>query len=260
MEPRKTLNIATFNIRYDNAGDGPNAWPNRREWVRDLIDYHEFDIVGVQEALAHQLDFLSEKRLEAVGVGREDGKRAGEFSAILFDRKRFQKRDSGTFWLSETPDVPSKGWDASLPRVCTWVRLHDRESGRDLFHFNTHFDHRGTVAREKSAQLVADKMAKMAGSEAALLTGDFNLTPETKPIKLLAGILRDSRAVTESKPYGPVGTFSGFDVQRPLEAPIDYIFVNPKVRVLKFAVVPDNWGQRYPSDHLPVAIKAEILP
>ncbi|HVK06083.1 MAG TPA: endonuclease/exonuclease/phosphatase family protein [Armatimonadaceae bacterium] len=258
-----TLNIASFNIRYDTPNDGPNAWPNRKERVRALLDYHEIALLGVQEALAHQLDYLTESgsRFDFVGVGRDDAKRAGEFSAVLYDRKRLQKRDGGTFWLSETPDKPSKGWDAQLNRICSWARLRDREGGdREFFLFNTHFDHRGVVARERSADVILAKIESIAGKEPAVLTGDFNLTPDTAPIKKLASALRDAREASERKSYGPAGTFNGFDLQRPLEAPIDYIFVNRRVRVLKHAVLPDNWDQRYPSDHCPVAATIEFLP
>ncbi|MBC8138428.1 MAG: endonuclease/exonuclease/phosphatase family protein [Fibrella sp.] len=256
-----SVNIATFNIRYDNPGDGVNAWPNRKEWVRDLMDYHAFDIVGVQEALANQVDFLAGGRFDYVGVGRDDGKRAGEFAALFYDRKRFARRESGTFWLSETPDVPSKGWDADLNRVCSWARLADKESGdRDFFVFNTHFDHKGVVARERSAELILARIKTIAGKKPFFLTGDFNLTPDTVPVRKLAAELRDSRAVTETKPYGPFGTANGFDINRPLDTHIDYIFVSPGIRVLKYAVLPDNWGLRYPSDHLPVLIRAEIMP
>lgn len=255
------LNIATFNIRYDNPKDGVNAWPNRREWVRDLMDYHDFDVVGVQEALVHQLEFLTEKRLAFVGVGRDDAKRAGEFSAILYDKQRLRAVDSGTFWLSETPDVPSKGWDAQLKRVCTWARLQERTSGRELYLFNTHFDHKGAVARERSAGVILEKIAALAGKSApVVLTGDFNAVPDSPPVRRVAAVLRNAREATESRPYGPHGTFQGFDTTRALEAPIDYIFVNARLRVLKFATLPDNWGQRYPSDHLPLVAKVEILP
>jgi endonuclease/exonuclease/phosphatase family metal-dependent hydrolase len=252
------LNVATYNIRYDTASDGINAWPNRREWVRDLMDYHEFDIVGIQEALVHQLEFLTEQRFDFVGVGRDDGKRAGEFSAILFDKNRFEKRDTGTFWLSETPDVPSKSWDSSLNRICTWVRLRNRATKKEFYQFNTHFDHKGTVAREKAADIILQKIEAIAGKNTFFLTGDFNLTPNTAPIQRLSAALRNARTVSETKPYGPVGTWNSFNTQHPLDSQIDFIFVSPQVKVLRYAVLPDSWGQRYPSDHLPIAIKAEF--
>ncbi|GAB4451741.1 MAG: endonuclease/exonuclease/phosphatase family protein [Armatimonadaceae bacterium] len=254
------FHIASFNLRYENIKDGVNAWMHRKEWVRHLIDYHEFDIVGAQEALVSQVKFLSEKRLDYVGVGRDDGKEAGEFAPVFFDRKRLERRDSGTFWLSETPDKPSVGWDANLPRICSWVRLRERETGLEFFVFNTHFDHVGNIAREKAANLLLEKMPQIAGNRPLILTGDFNLGPETPPIRRLSASLRHAREHTELPPYGPVGTFSGFDVTRPLETAIDHIFVSRGIRVLKYAVLPDQWNQRYPSDHLPVAVKLEIPP
>lgn len=251
-----TINIATFNIRYDTAKDGSNAWPHRRQRVRDLIEYHEFDIVGVQEALAHQADFLAEGRLDYVGVGRDDGKRAGEFAPVFYDRNRFKPQESGTFWLSDTPDIVSRGWDAACLRVCTWVRL--QSASDDFFVFNTHFDHRGTMAQEHSADLILQKIKQIAGATPFFLTGDFNLTPDTAPIRRIASELRDCREITETKPYGPAGTFNGFNLLGRLESPIDYIFISSGVRVFKYAALADNWDQRFSSDHLPVAVRAEI--
>jgi endonuclease/exonuclease/phosphatase family metal-dependent hydrolase len=255
-----TFNIATFNLRYDTASDGINAWGNRREWVRDLIRYHGFDIFGIQEGLANQVDFLAEDgTFDYVGGGRDDGKRAGEFSAIYYNKKRFKRHEFGTFWLSPTPDVPSKGWDASLNRICTWAKLSDHASrGRDFYVFNTHFDHRGEEARRKSAELILEKIKAIAGNKPFFFTGDLNSTPETPQIKLLSAELRNSRVATETKPYGPYGTANGFDINRPLDMHIDYIFVSKGIRVFKYAVLPDQWDKRYPSDHLPVVIEAEL--
>lgn len=252
------LNVASYNIRNDNKGDGINAWSNRREWLRDLLDYHEFDVVGVQEALVHQLEFLTEGRFDFVGIGRDDGEKAGEFAPILFDRNRFETQDSGTFWLSETPEVPSKSWDSSLNRICTWACLRNRATGKSFFTFNTHFDHQGSIAREKAAEIILQKIAAIAGENPFFLTGDFNLTPDTAPIQRLSAALRNARTVTETKPYGPFGTFNGFDIMCPLDTLIDHIFVSPDVTVLRYAVLPDNWALRYPSDHLPVTIRAEF--
>lgn len=252
------LNLATFNIRYDNARDGVNAWPNRREWVRELIDYHDLHIIGVQEALAHQIEFLAQGRFAFVGIGRDDGKKAGEFAPILYDQKRFERLTDQTFWLSETPEKPSRGWDAALNRICTWIQLRDRVTGRSFFVFNTHFDHRGVVAREKSAELLLKQAETIAGQSPFFITGDFNLDTESVPIRTLGTVLRNAHDVSETKPYGPTGTFNGFDFQNPPTGPIDHIFVNRPVRVLKYAVLPDNWNHRYPSDHLPVAIRAEV--
>ena len=194
-----------------------------------------------------------------VGVGRDDGKRVGEFAPVFYDRNRFNPEDSDTFWLSETPDIVSRGWDADCLRICTWVRLHDTlVPGSSFFVFNTHFDHRGPVAQDRSADLILQKIRAIAGETPFFLTGDFNLTPDTAPIRRIASELRDCREVTETKPYGPAGTFNGFNLHGSLETPIDYIFTSRGVRVFKYATLPDNWDQRFSSDHLPVAVCAEI--
>jgi endonuclease/exonuclease/phosphatase family metal-dependent hydrolase len=251
--------IATFNIRYDNTRDGEDGWMHRRERVRDLIAYHEFDIVGVQEAKSHQADFLAEGPLSYVGVGREDGERVGEIAAVFYNPERFTQHEWGTFWLSETPEKPSRGWDAVCTRVCTWVRLEDtQDGGRDFYIFNTHLDHEGPLAQEKGADLILQRIQTIAGDKPFFLMGDFNLEPSSPTIQKLSKELRNAREVSEAKPYGPKGTFNNFDIQSGLQEPIDYIFLSPQIRVRKFAVLPDNWGQRYASDHLPVVIRAEI--
>ena len=150
------LRLMTFNIRYDTATDGRNAWPNRREAVAGLIRFHRPDILGLQEVQAHQQDWLlsSLPGFLAIGVGRDDGKSGGEFSPLFIKRERFELHDSGTFWLSTTPGEPSKSWDAAFPRIATWARLTDRVSGNDYLAVNTHWDHRGEEARIQSANLV----------------------------------------------------------------------------------------------------------
>ncbi|MES2464919.1 MAG: endonuclease/exonuclease/phosphatase family protein [Armatimonadota bacterium] len=253
------INIATFNIRNDNLLDGWNAWMFRRAWVREIIDRNKLDIVGIQEAKANQVDYLAAGRLDFVGVGRDDGKRGGEFAPIFYDRRRFQHLRSGTFWLSETPDVVSRGWDAGHNRVCTWVSLKDRSSGGPpFFVFNTHLDNKGAVARERSVALILQRIRSIAGATPFFLIGDFNLRPQTPPIRLLSSTLRNSRLVTETKPAGPDGTANGFDVNRPLTTRIDYIFASPTVRVLSYAVLKEIRNGRYASDHLPVVVSAFI--
>jgi endonuclease/exonuclease/phosphatase family metal-dependent hydrolase len=255
-----SLNIATFNIRYDNFWDGANAWWYRRDWVRQLIDQNKFDIVGIQEAKANQVDFLNAGRLDYVGVGRDDGKRGGEFSPIFFDPKRFKPLKSGTFWLSSTPEIVSRGWDADNNRVCTWACFEDKKSPtkQHFFVFNTHLDNKGAVAREQSITLILQRIHAIAGTTPFFLTGDFNLRPNTPGINRLSKELRNSRLVSETNPTGPFGTANGFDIKSPLKTRIDYIFVSPTVRVQRYAVVKEIRNGRYPSDHLPVVIGAEI--
>jgi len=250
------INVITYNIRYNNPGDGINAWPNRKDNVKALVKFHDADILCVQEALAEQFDALSENtNFDFVGVGRDDGKRKGEFSAIYFDKTRFKKKDGGTFWLSETPDVPSKGWDAVLPRICSWVKLYDNLNKQEFIVFNTHYDHVGVKARIESAKLIKQKIQEIAPKLPVIYTGDLNVTPETEAIATIKSFLQDAKEISTEKPYGPSGTFNSFDFNSELKNRIDYIFVNKGFKVQKFAVLSDNKDKRYFSDHLPVFVR-----
>ncbi|TCC95788.1 endonuclease/exonuclease/phosphatase family protein [Pedobacter hiemivivus] len=252
-KPANYINVMSYNIRYNNTHDGENAWPNRKDNVKALIKYHDADILCVQEALALQVDQLSENtNYDRVGVGRTDGKREGEFSAIYFDKTRFVKKDGGTFWLSETPEKPSKGWDAAIVRVCTWVKLHDKWNKKDFIVFNTHYDHVGVQARIESAKLIKKKIMEIAPTLPVILTGDLNVTPETEAVATIKTFLTDTKEVTVEPAYGPEGTFNGFKFNAPLKERIDYIFVNKGFNVQKFGVLTDSKDLRYPSDHLPI--------
>ena len=259
-EPAAPINVATYNLRYNNPGDGPNAWPARKEMVKALIRYHGFDIVGTQEGLADQIDELARmEEFDHVGIGRDDGKRAGEHSAIFFRKSRFALLNKGDFWLSETPERPSLGWDATCcNRLVSWARLRERASGRTLFVFSAHFDHEGKVARRASADLVLRKMTEITRGEPAILVGDFNSTPETEQIQMLAKTLRDAFQVTQAPPYGPSGTYNGFRLDAPMRERIDYIFVDRHFDVLNYAVLSDSLQNRYPSDHHPVTARVVL--
>jgi endonuclease/exonuclease/phosphatase family metal-dependent hydrolase len=247
------VNIITYNIRLNVASDGVNAWPNRKDNVKALVKFHDADILCVQEALPEQFDALLENsNFEVVGVGREDGKRKGEFSAVYFDKDRFTKKDGGTFWLSQTPDVPSKGWDAALNRVCSWVRLFDKLNKKEFLVFNTHYDHIGVQARIESAKLLKQKIQQIAPTLPVVFTGDLNVTPETEAISTIKSFLTDAKEVSMEPAYGPNGTFNAFDFNSDLKERIDYIFVNKGFKVQKFAVLSDSKDKRYSSDHLPV--------
>lgn len=247
------INIITYNIRLNVASDGINAWPNRKDNVKALVKFHDADILCVQEALPEQFDALLENsNFDVVGVGREDGKRKGEFSAVYFDKDRFTKKDGGTFWLSETPNVPSKGWDAALNRVCSWVRLYDKSNKKEFLVFNTHYDHVGVTARIESAKLIKQKIQEIAPKLPVVFTGDLNVTPETEAIATIKSFLTDAKEITQEPAYGPEGTFNAFDFNSDLKNRIDYIFVNKGFKVQKFAVLSDSKNKRYPSDHLPV--------
>ena len=256
------MNVITFNIRYNTSNDGINAWPNRIDMVTELLKFHDADLFGMQEALYEQILDVQKNMpgFEWFGVGRDDGEKGGEFSPIFFNKSKFILIESGTFWLSETPEKPSKGWDAALNRVVTWGKFKSKVTGKIFFYYNTHFDHRGDEARKKSAELITSKIREMAGKSGypVILTGDFNLTPEAHGIANIKKYLRDSREITIAPPYGPAGTFNSFDWNAPMKDRIDYVFVNDMVDVLKYGVLTDSKDMRWPSDHLPVFVRVQL--
>ena len=252
--------IATYNIRYNNPGDSLNAWSHRKENVKALIRFHEFDIFGTQEGLIDQMNGISEMEAYArTGHGRDDGKEAGEHSAIFYKKDRFKLIESGDFWLSETPEKPGKGWDAKCcNRICSWGKFQDIQTKKIFYFFSVHFDHQGIVARKESGKLMVKKIQEIAKNAPVICVGDFNSTPETEQIQAMQTILNDSYKVTQNHPYGPVGTFNAFKFNAPMKHRIDYIFVSKGIKVLKYGVLTDAKDQRYPSDHQPVMIKAVI--
>ncbi|GAB2787227.1 endonuclease/exonuclease/phosphatase family protein [Rhabdobacter roseus] len=255
-----TINVATYNLRYNTASDGVNAWPNRKENVKALVQYHEFDLFGTQEALRGQLDDVAElKEFAFLGKGRDDGQQGGEHSAIFYRKDRFKVLESGDFWLSETPDVPGKGWDATCcNRICSWAKFQDLNTKKQFYFFSVHFDHQGVKARQESGKLMVKKIQEIAKSTPAICVGDFNSTPDTEQIKHMQTLLSDAHQVTKVPPYGPEGTFNAFKWDAPLRDRIDYIFVSPKIQVLKYGVLTDAKEQRFPSDHLPVVAKITL--
>lgn len=251
------MNVISFNIRVNVPSDGENAWPNRIEMVDGLLRFHDPDIFGLQEALYAQITDIQSglDGYEWFGVGRDDGKRGGEFSPIFYKTEKFILLEHGTFWLSETPEKPSKGWDAALNRVVTWGKFQSKVTGKHFLVFNTHFDHRGVEARKNSAILIRKKIEEMTTGKKlpVIVTGDFNLTPDEEPIIILKQYLSDSREISKEPPYGPVGTFNGFNYDvDPGSRRIDYIFVKGNISVIEYAVLTDSKNQRFPSDHFPV--------
>lgn len=259
-QPATTLNVATYNLRMNTERDGANAWPHRRELVKSLVRYHDFDVLATQEGLPDQVaDMAAMAEYAHVGRGRDDGKHAGEHSAIFFKRQRFKLLRNGDFWLSQTPDQPSLGWDATCcHRIVSWAQLQDRQSGRTFYFFSVHFDHEGQVAQRESAKLMLRKVRAIAGAEPVIVAGDFNSVPETEQIGTMKSQLADAFEISATPRYGPVGTFNAFKIDSPLDERIDYIFVSPQVKVLSYAALTDSRQGRFPSDHLPVLIKARI--
>lgn len=256
------LRVMSFNIRYNNPRDGENAWPHRRDWVAEIIRGQKTDVAGLQEAEFNQIEDL-QKRLPQYGwfgVGRDDGKKRGEFVPIFYRKDRFEVLEKDSFWLSETPEKPgSVGWDAAITRVVTWGKLKDKRTGRELYAFNTHFDHRGPKARKHSARLLLDRIKQIAGDAPVVLTGDFNAGVGSSPYKILTGksgeraklALREARAISTTEPQGPDSTWNGFSRVAPGRR-IDFIFVHGPLRVQSYRVLDEQREGRFPSDHLPV--------
>ena len=259
--PAAPLRVMSFNIRYGTAADGDNAWPRRTELVYDVIARFQPDLIGYQEVLDFQFDALVARfpELTSEGVGRDDGRRKGEFSSLAYRRDRFTRIASGTFWLSATPDVPgSKSWDAALPRICTWVRLRETASGRELVFANTHFDHRGQVARREAARVLSERLSPVAAGVPAVLTGDFNITEDTPAFKVLVDppeaswvrwidayrILHPERSPDEASFNGFKGTVRG--------ARIDFVLHTGHFRASAAAIDRHQREGRLPSDHYPV--------
>ena len=256
----QTINVATYNIRYNGQSDGVNAWPNRKGHVKALIRYHEFDIFGTQEGLIDQIKDLDEmEEFDYTGSGRDDGKEEGEHSAIFYRKDRFRLLDSGNFWLSETPEKPSFGWDAqNHRRICSWAKFKDLLLKTEFYFFSVHFDHRGVEAQFQSGTLMVEKIKEIAGKLPVICVGDFNSTPETRQIQKMKTLLNDSYDISEMPPYGPVGTFNNFDYNAKMEHRIDYIFVSAQIKVLKYGVLTDSYQLRFPSDHHPVVAKVKL--
>lgn len=256
----QNIRVATYNVRLGRANDGVNNWVNRKDKVNELIQYHDFDIMGTQEGFKDQLDdILRLKDYGYTGGGRDDGKDAGEHSAIFYKKSRFKLLSSGDFWYSETPDTPGKGWDARCcNRICSWAKFRDNATKKEFFVFNSHFDHEGVEARRNSGILLVRKMKEIAGKLPVISMGDFNSTPETEQIRHLSSHYNDAFSASVQKPYGPVGTFNAFKYDAPLNDRIDYIFVSDNIRVLKYATLTDSYHQKFPSDHLPVVADLEL--
>tara|TARA_Y100000746_G_C15448543_1_gene426088 strand:- start:241 stop:1068 length:828 start_codon:yes stop_codon:yes gene_type:complete len=248
------INIMTYNIRLDTEADGINMWDNRKEGVLSLIKEESVDILGIQEGLPSQIEYLS-KELDGysmIGEGR-DGRNNGEYSAIYYRNKKMNLIETETFWLSETPEMPSIGWDAAINRIVTLGIFKIKKSKKELIVYNTHFDHIGKIAREKSVGVILNHIKENDFQNRPLIVmGDFNLSPEDLPIELLSKELNDSFKLFPVK--NPVGTFNGFDLDSKLLDRIDYIFTkNIKITNYKHLNKKLPSGL-WPSDHLPILI------
>lgn len=258
----KPMRVLSFNIRFDNPNDGPDAWPHRKDFVTDLIRFHKIDLVGTQEGLVHQLEEMEEMMpgFAWVGVGRDDGGREGEFSAIFYDTGRFELIEEDTFWLSDNPQEPgSIGWDAAITRVATWARFIDLENNRRFFVINTHFDHVGQEARVNSAGLIIEKVTELAGDDPIVVMGDLNVTEENEAYTIFADPdsrpsdleLFDGFYHSKHGHYGPTSTWNAFREIYP-DRRIDFIFTDAAFTFLEHGILADIRDGHFPSDHLPV--------
>lgn len=262
----------TFNIRYANPNDGPDAWPHRREHVAGIIQSNRADVAGLQEALLEQVRYLAGRLSDYdwYGVGRDDGQEAGEFSPIFYRKDRFRRVEAATYWLSTTPDKPgSKSWDSSLPRILTCVKLEELQTKRSFWALNTHFDHRGETARRQSAKLIVERAGRVAGSSPVVLMGDFNCGRESAPYRLLTSAenraeggeppFRDTFTVSAAPHAGPDSTWNGFKQIEPGRV-IDFIFVRGTIDVGTHATLETKFNGRFASDHLPVMAELIVDP
>ena len=255
------VDALTFNIRYDNPRDGKDAWPKRREMVGQWLQGQAPDVVGLQEAKRHQIDDIRKiaTQYSEYGVGRDDGKSAGEHCTILYKTVRFtlDKADCGTFWLSDTPGkVASKSWGNGIPRICTWARLVEKKSKRAFYVYNVHWDHRSQPSREGAARLIGERIAKRSRpKEPVILMGDFNADETNPAIRALKakplGLIDSYRVVNPDEEA--VRTFHGFRGGKASGGKIDHVFVLPGTAKVKSAVIARYHREgRYLSDHYPV--------
>lgn len=256
------LTVMSFNVRYGTAKDGDNHWDKRKDLCASRVTHFNPDVLGLQESLAFQNDYIQQKcpGYTAIGVGRDDGKQAGEFSTLLVRAARFTVVDSGTFWLSETPEVAgSKSWDSSLPRIATWAHLKDKSAGdRPLLVINTHFDHKGNVARKEAAKVIRRFITRSAKGAAVIVTGDFNSVPGSEQYRTLTDLgtdginLLDAYAdLHRANPEPNEGTAHAFK-DAPVTARIDWILHSPAFSATSAVIDRHREGVMFPSDHYAV--------
>ena len=250
------LSVMTYNIRLNIAVDGANAWPHRKEFWAAQVTTAAPDILGVQEAVPGQVDFIDAAlpNHDYIGHGRNGGA-LGEYSAIYYHREKFTVEQEATFWLSQTPAIKSMGWDAAYPRICTYGLFTQQDTGKQFWIFNTHLDHVGEVARAKGTALILELIEQVNGQDhPVIFIGDFNAKPDDPLIGTIKVQMNDAKDISVSDPIGPDATFNGFKRNNPEARRIDYIFVSKSssLSVQHYFVLEALQQGRYPSDHFPV--------
>ncbi len=255
----QNLKVMTYNLRFDNAADGENRWDLRKDFLCRQIQFYSPDFFGTQEGRQHQLKYIDSTMIHYsyIGIGRDSSPTGGEYSAIFYNTNKFKVLKQSTFWLSETPDQVSKGWDAAFERICTYGLFENIKTKQRFYVFNTHFDHMGETARTNSAKMIIGKInAINTENVPVILTGDFNSEIKSTAYKFLSSWMNDSKVISEELPFGPSGTFNNFEFNKPVTLLIDYIFTSKdNIAVTKYGVLSDSKDCKYPSDHLPVYVE-----
>ncbi len=264
---RGVIKVMTLNLRYDNPGDSLNAWPNRASLVCRFLGEEKPDLLGMQEVLANQFNYLDSalsNDYASVGVGRTDGANKGEMNPVFYKKEKFEMIRTITFWLSETPDIPgSISWGSSLPRIVTWMELIDKTDHQRFYYFNTHFAHNSDSARIVSSRYLLRAVDSITGGLPFIITGDFNMLPTSTGYSILTGpnenvpLIKDSYIISENRPYGPDYTFNGFS-DDPGSGRIDYIFVRNGMSVSEQRTIIKKEKGIYVSDHWPVTASVSI--
>ncbi len=256
------VKLMSYNIRLDVKSDGENQWDKRKDRVAGLMNYYEADFIGGQEVQHHQLQYLLQnlKGYTYIGVGRDDGREAGEYSCIFYKKDKYKLLQQSTFWLSSTPDTVSKGWDAAIVRVCTYGLFQDKKTKTKFWVFNTHFDHIGKQARLESAKLIVNKINELnKAGYPVLLSGDFNSKLDEEPAQYMVANMQNSRSIS-AQVYGGPDTWNAFKFNEKPNGCIDYVFVSndKRITVKKFATLTDSYDMKYPSDHFPILATINI--
>ena len=259
---QNTIEVMSFNIRLGSVDDGENHWNIRKDKVKDLINYYEADFVGLQEAQKLQINYLLENNslYSFLGKPRDDGENS-EFSCIFYLKNKYKVLEQNTFWLSETPEKSTKSWDAAYPRIVTYALFENLKTKKKVWVLNTHFDHVGIVARQKSAEIILKKIKELQSKKnyPAILTGDFNSQEKDAWMKPLFDNLQEARSNCVTKPYADKGTWNGFNFKEKPTEQIDFIFSSKKNTIVKkYRTITDFYDFKYPSDHLPIIAKIEL--
>lgn len=259
---QQEIKVMSYNIRLDVKNDGENWWEVRKDKVAALMNYYEADFIGGQEVQHHQLQYLLSKltTYSFVGVGRDDGKEAGEYSCIFYRKDKYKVLKQSTFWLSPSPDSVGKGWDAAYNRVCSYGLFKDKKTKKKFWVFNAHLDHIGKQARLESVKLITKKVNEvlLQNNLPVIITGDFNSKPNEEPAQYMSTVFLNARNICTTQPYGSEDTWNGFQFDKKPDGCIDYIFVNNKMEVSKFATITDSYDKKYPSDHFPILATLKI--